>query len=283
MKLGYSEFSFGYAFTENMVRDSVERPSGAPVFPNLRQEAQLGYDVRVDYPGVPVFFQFKLPDLMMRRSAKEIATLQLPGLSIPFFRMPLMKRDQSDQHIHLINLEKKFRGAVFYATPLLKNNITFNAAYCKASVHRRSGLFSPSEIGPLTDNGSHSVAYKSSSTRAWHCSEPKEITLNTYDNLERTLADRLKMCEDTDFANSVEKVKQVIYRRLPGSLRMAENYFRDRLSERFAANEEKFADESKSGDDNADQARRVMIDLMVVRRLVRIGLGVDLLMAQLKS
>ena len=61
MKLGYSEFSFGYAFTENLIRSSPLSPSGAPVFPNLVQEADLGYDVRIDLPGLPWFFQYNLP------------------------------------------------------------------------------------------------------------------------------------------------------------------------------------------------------------------------------
>lgn len=50
MKVGYTEFSFGYAFTENLIRGSASAPTGAPVFPNLVQEATLGYDVRIDDP-----------------------------------------------------------------------------------------------------------------------------------------------------------------------------------------------------------------------------------------
>jgi uncharacterized protein Usg len=57
MKVGYAEFSFGYAFTENLVRASATAPAGAPVFPNLVQEAHLGYDVCIDFPAVPLFFE----------------------------------------------------------------------------------------------------------------------------------------------------------------------------------------------------------------------------------
>jgi hypothetical protein len=56
MNLGYSEFSFGYAFTENLIRSSTAAPTGAPIFPNLVQEAQLGYDVQIKLPGLPLFF-----------------------------------------------------------------------------------------------------------------------------------------------------------------------------------------------------------------------------------
>ena len=58
MKLSYTEFSFGYAFTENLIRSTKTRPSGAPTFPNLVQEADLGYDVRVECPSCPLFFQY---------------------------------------------------------------------------------------------------------------------------------------------------------------------------------------------------------------------------------
>jgi hypothetical protein len=102
MKLGYSEFSFGYAFTENLIRSSSAAPAGAPMFPNLVQEAQLGYDVRIDRPGAPMFFQYKLPALMARNTAFEISKYKIPGLAAPFFRMPLMRRDLSKQHERLI-------------------------------------------------------------------------------------------------------------------------------------------------------------------------------------
>ncbi|MFY0616924.1 MULTISPECIES: hypothetical protein [Roseobacteraceae] len=278
MKLGYTEFSFGYAFTENVVRASSTRPSGAPVFPNLVQEAQLGYDVKIDYPGVPVFFQFKLPELMVRDTAKEIAKLSLPGLSTPFFRMPLMRRDQSDQHAHLIALEKDFPGAVFYASPLLGTNGEFNSAYCSGSVHQQSALFSPRDIGPLPDNKSHSVAYTSGAALAWRCSEPKAVKLNTYDNLDLTLSNRLAEREDTDFEGSVQEVRTKLNRYLPGSLRQAEDQLRGRIRERRSTLESRA--DGISRPDDAERTQDLATELLVVRELARIGLGLDLLMAQ---
>jgi hypothetical protein len=71
MRLGYTEFSFGYAFTENLIRSSATGPKTAPIFPNLVQEAQKGFDVRIDLPGLPLFFQYKLPELMRRDCARD--------------------------------------------------------------------------------------------------------------------------------------------------------------------------------------------------------------------
>lgn len=86
MKAGCTEFSFGYAFTENLIRGSATPPSGAPVFPNFVQEATLGYDVQIGFPAFPLFFQYKLPELMTRASAFEFANGLCPGLTLDFFR-----------------------------------------------------------------------------------------------------------------------------------------------------------------------------------------------------
>ena len=175
MKPGYTEFSFGYAFTENLIRANAHNVAGAPVFPNLIQEATLGYDIRIDFPAVPLFFQFKLPELMVRRSAREISIHSIPGLSVPFFRMPMMRRDQSQQHSYLVDLEISHPGTVFYASPALADLSRFNAAYLAGRVHQETAFFSPLDIGLLTDNEQHSVAYSSHLAGGWFCSKPQEI------------------------------------------------------------------------------------------------------------
>jgi hypothetical protein len=73
MKVGYTEFSYGYAFTENLIRSHPTGAMGAPVFPNLVQEAKLGYDVQIQLPAVPLFFQFKLPDRMEKGTAFQVS------------------------------------------------------------------------------------------------------------------------------------------------------------------------------------------------------------------
>jgi hypothetical protein len=89
MKVGYTEFSYGYAFTENLIRSSPTAPIGAPVFPNLVQEGTSGFDIRINFPGVPLFLQYKLPELMRRGTAFEMAKWHCPGLNLPFFRIAL--------------------------------------------------------------------------------------------------------------------------------------------------------------------------------------------------
>ncbi|MER9629240.1 hypothetical protein [Mesorhizobium sp. M0296] len=149
MKVGYTEFSFGYAFTENLIRSSSAAPVGAPVFPNLIQEGHSGVDIRINFPGVPLFFQYKLPELMKRGTAFEIASGHCPGLSIPFFRIAMMRRDVSRQHKLLLRLEARYPSNVFYAAPCIANISDFDRPYNGATVARQSIFVSPGDIGPL--------------------------------------------------------------------------------------------------------------------------------------
>ena len=90
MKLGYSEFSFGYAFTENLIRSTSSGAAIAPYFPNLRDEGSLGYDVDIRLPGRPLFLQFKLPDRTIKNNVRArpgavIATAPKP-ITSPIWR-----------------------------------------------------------------------------------------------------------------------------------------------------------------------------------------------------
>ena len=272
MKLDFSEFSYGYAFTENLIRWSAAGPSTAPVFPNLVQEAQLGYDVKIDMPGLPLFFQFKLPELMVRETAREISVLGLPGLTVPFFRMPLMRRNLSDQHIHLIRLEARFPNSVLYASPMIEDCANFNAAYGRAEVHLHSALFSPLDIGPLPDDDNHAVAYSAAARSAWRCSEPREVKVRKFDDLVRGIDEDLTKRVDRSLEDTAGEIRQGVLSLLPPELRDAEAKVRDRIETRRQA-----ADGSAAMD---DRVRSVTTDLLVMRELVRVGLGVDLLVAQ---
>jgi hypothetical protein len=271
MKLGYTEFSFGYAFTENLIRSFATGPVGAPTFPNLLQEAKLGYDVRIDLPGCPVFFQYKLPELMVRETAAEIAQHALPGISVPFFRMPLMRRDLSDQHKLLIGLEKQFPDTVFYAAPALPNVNSFDAAYKGAHVHQRSVFFSPGDIGPLPDDKHHVVAYRSAAM-AWMCSEPREIAARGFDAINERVRTHLREPRYRTLEGTVGVIGPAVLERVTPEMRAAEGDIRGRIRQRT----EQVADSSTAG----ARRQRVAEDLLVYREIARVGLGLDMMLAQ---
>ena len=111
-----------FCVTENLIRSASTAVSGAPYFPNLYDEGRLGYQVRIDFPGCPLFLQYKLPERMIRDTADEISNRSLAGIVTPFFRMYLMKRSVSRQHELLVDLEHDHPDSGYYATPEMSSN-----------------------------------------------------------------------------------------------------------------------------------------------------------------
>lgn len=272
MKLGYTEFSYGYAFTENLIRSALAGPSGAPVFPNLVQEAQLGYDVHIDFPGCPLFFQYKLPELMVRNTAAEISQHALSGIRVPFFRMSLMRRDLSQQHRRLIDLEQLFPNAVYYATPGIANIAAFNAAYNIAQVHDQSVFFSPGNIGLLPDAKQHVVAYRSRLGYAWFCSEPREISALKFEDISEKSQLMFDSRRYQTLEVASENIREDVLRLASPQIRNSEAAIRQRIRNRIV--------DLPDRPEIDVRTRKVAENILVTREISRVGLGLEMVIAQ---
>jgi hypothetical protein len=149
----FSEFSYGFAVARELVTAEGEAIRIAPVFPSLIQEAQLGWDLFVDRPGMPLYLQFKLSDCMKGQRAREVKD----GFNPPFFRFHL--RCSADNNQHSLLLELNNRGEdVRYIAPAFFQNEELNAAYNDRQVIDRSIQLTPADIGNLVP-GRHHVAF----------------------------------------------------------------------------------------------------------------------------
>lgn len=267
MELGYSEFSFGYACTENMIRSSVSGPKNAPFFPNLVQEGKLGYDVCIDLPASPIILQFKIPKLMKHNSAPAIRKHKLAGISTPFFQMPIMNRNRSQQHAILLKLDSKMPGSVFYATPHLDGTKAFNNSYRRVNVHCDTAYISPCDIGRICDNKSHNIVYMQNGTEGWLCSTPRKIPILDCNMLNEIAQHKFNYEKYMKFTETVNSVCEVIRESLPKSILQAEDEIVGRLAYGLTS--------GTKGDDFIAIRR-----LIVTRVLARIGLGLDVLIAQ---
>lgn len=273
MKLGYTEFSFAYSFTENLIRSSSTGPSSAPVFPNLFQEGRLGYDVHIGLPAQPLFFQYKLPELMKKNSAKEVSQYSLPGFKTPFFRMSLMRRDLSSQHELLVDLDAKIPNSVYYASPEMPGVGTFNDAYNLAQVHRNSVLFSPGDIGLLPDDKGHVVSYKQGAGFGWYCSEPRKVKASRIEDMFGK--EKTPFVDDPQFrtlGDATESIRQTLKEIVPPRLWSFENDIRQRVQARTSG----IPDRPPLD----DQTREATESLLVVREIARVGVGAELVIAQ---
>jgi hypothetical protein len=158
MRPEISEFSYGYAITDELIHWYQTALTAAPIFPSLYQEGQTGggYDVLLQRPGIPLFLQFKLADCMIRNSAFEV---KKGYLNTPFYRMPIRSTRHYNQHRMLIDLEKE-GNEVYYTAPAFHLLEEFNRAYLNHQVSLRSLWIRPSTIGIIADDKEHHVAFQ---------------------------------------------------------------------------------------------------------------------------
>lgn len=154
----FSEFSYGYCLTEDLIVGQGMPLTAAPVFPSLIEEGQagVGYDVRFERPGVPLFLQFKLVHQMIRGSAKEA---KRGHFQPPFYRMYLRSRRISDQHESLLSLEQAGND-VYYAAPSFHTRSELNTFYTQRRIWNQSFRIQPSSIGSLQDDKVHHVTFQ---------------------------------------------------------------------------------------------------------------------------
>lgn len=183
MDCQFSEFSYGYAATSEAeaIAGQYFARAGAPVFPSLRAEAELGWDVRLDTTVEwSLFLQFKRPEFVSRRHPGS-PTWDAASVG-KHFRVKV--DTDSGQHMRLVELENDLKiGDVLYAAPLFWQAKDFNACYEAGTVLERSLLFGPSEFG--IDDGIHYYVVCAATGREVVLSEPREPrTRKTRSSLE---------------------------------------------------------------------------------------------------
>ena len=171
MRPGFSEFSYAYALTEAIVEE--QRYFVQPIFPTQRREAKLGYDLELQFPGYPLFLQYKLCNGVTVHRAKELVPYGL-SLTVPYLRMNIMPTRRSRQHPLLLKLEGKGEQ-VFYAAPRFYRSDDFTIHYQRQEMIPWSAFIRPSSIGELPDDRKHHIAFDTLATIGWFLSKPKEI------------------------------------------------------------------------------------------------------------
>ena len=156
MRPDISEFSYGYAITEELASQHRTYLTAAPILPSLQQEGKVdvGYDVRLELIGIPAFLQFKVGHPITTRRAKESKE---NGWDPPFYRMYLRAGRVSRQHQALLDLEAKGH-LVRYVAPAFHTPAALNDAYLNGEVATRSFWLRPGDA-PVPDNKEHHIGY----------------------------------------------------------------------------------------------------------------------------
>lgn len=155
MEPTFSEFSYGYAVTEELATGILGFIKGHPMFPSLKEEGQVGggYDVKLPLVDAPLYLQFKRSHFM-----KRVYSEHWDLFNAPFYRMYLMRSKYSIQHELLIHLELSGND-VYYIAPEFYLDEELTEYYTNKNTFYHSALFSPSDIGHLPDDDQHYVAF----------------------------------------------------------------------------------------------------------------------------
>lgn len=169
MKAAFSEFSYGFAFTYSFIR-KLPGVKSAPVLPSLLSEGQQGgFDLKLDYPGMPVFFQFKLSDYLTRSNSKYWAYY-----GRPYFRVEITSLRRSKQHNLLKRLSMSVTPDVFYSAPLFISSNAFNQAFLDHEVENRSAWIALDKLPHLADSQQHYITFADPRMPKWNTLEPPE-------------------------------------------------------------------------------------------------------------
>jgi hypothetical protein len=216
MRPTISEFSYGFALTHELVRSKGSEVSAAPVFPSLIQEGAAGggFDLKLITAGLPLFLQFKLCDVMQRRSCDEF---KKAGMTLPCYRMHLRSARYSQQHELLLELEGK-GNEVYYAAPAFHQPDELNEAFLGDQVRTRSIWVKPSDIGKIDDKDDHHLSFRDPAGPWKLFSTPRDIaTRRDFGQLARHLEKKLDLegsaVGSARFSKLADEVEEIAQRR----------------------------------------------------------------------
>ncbi len=156
MKPLFSEFSFGFGISHEMLNRANAHSLAAPVFPSLHSERLLGWDVKFAFLGFSLFLQFKRSDALTRSSARE---WNLFGHS--YFRFPVYRLDKSPQHNLLVELARN-EPYVYYCAPAFYTDSDFNSNFVSQTLSEHTVVIPTVGLPLLTDQEQHYIVYDGS-------------------------------------------------------------------------------------------------------------------------
>lgn len=168
-KPDFTEVTYAHAVTNDIVR-SLPQLSGVPLFPSRQAEGQHGggYDVEIPAQPIPLFLQYKIPQILVQKSK-----LCPPRFSPPYYRMHLRTPPRSNQH-RLLLRHAATGHSVYYITPAFHTLDELNENVENSVVWHNSRFFEPSSIGHLDEDFNHFVSYDRTSNDWWIFSDPKK-------------------------------------------------------------------------------------------------------------
>lgn len=204
-KANFSESSFGFAYTHELVSLWWNHLIKGPYFPSTRKEGMKGggYDVKLTTRGFVYCVQFKRSEWIDSPLGREVE-----HISSPYWRFGIGGRKNKkgpDQHEALLALEK--RGArVEYVVPKFIKRCCLDGFFIEKELQKKVFRLKPSVIKKLPDDEKHFILSDPSWTVIKRCSESVdlegpydwgEITENGFTDIPIRVAEHLSRSNKT--------------------------------------------------------------------------------------
>ncbi|MBU1145003.1 MAG: hypothetical protein KJ971_03980 [Firmicutes bacterium] len=170
----FSEFQYGYAVLYELLNGSMFNFKDGSLFkmPNLRQEAKVGYDLKITAYR-PFYFQFKVPEFMKLSTATEYNSF-----NSSYYRYDLRNKKNnfnSSQHNTLFNLTLDKRNRVYYVSPMFHTDTDFDNFFLNNKICSCSLFLNVKRIGKYKLDSDHRIGYTSKPHQVIKFSEPEII------------------------------------------------------------------------------------------------------------
>jgi len=172
MEAEFTEFSYGFALSFEIVQSFQMVTLGAPRFPSLLDEGRTGgYDVDFTLVGWPLFLQFKRTEFISRATGYEWLSY-----GEPYYRMSIRPRKKSSQHAMLKNYATR-EPDVYYVAPCFWKMSEFDDHFVSQSVFQNSMFFNLRQVPSLPDDKKHYITFLPNTTGfIWHSDNAERFT-----------------------------------------------------------------------------------------------------------
>lgn len=156
MRCEFSEMQFCIGLLRELLTSNLSPAKGylAPVLPTQRDEALLGYDLKVAGPVTVVYFQFKVPQKMVRSYSKYWSTY-----GRPYFEFEVYPASITEQHNRLKDLAGTPGNCVFYCSPCFNRLDEYDYYYVNELIARNTIYISLKNLPRNSGSDKHCITY----------------------------------------------------------------------------------------------------------------------------
>lgn len=170
MKTQFGEFQFGYSCTRELENGGTLFPAlGPPLIPTQVEE---GDDLPFDAIFGALFLQYKVPDYLTTRGAREYRRYRV---RVPYFRIDIYPEYTSHQH-NMMREFAKDKVGVYYCAPAFMSYDEYAELHLGGQIAERSAFIPVEDLPANSKREEHSIVYNINPLEFKWCSdEPTSV------------------------------------------------------------------------------------------------------------